>query len=235
MDRANLRTIAGSEELLDSQQTFLLEFADVKGMSPSELVVVAAKLLPAADDDDVAAADGGFDEVVFALAGKFPKAVGVFDVPLDAGRVAVFSCEHMGGGEIGHAGLCAKTKAAVGQINGVGGVVLGDDALEDSQQAIDVPLPAEMTLELAGGENDLMERDAEPPRNEFEKAPLDKLAPLGVADSSLRNAAARGEFELRQSQRAAEAGELGAIRLQRGHGIDPQVQRDAARDAKLDA
>jgi hypothetical protein len=120
----------------------------------------------------------------------------------------------------------------VGQLDSVGGVVLSDDALEGAQQAIDVPLPTEMTLELAGGENDLMERDAKPPRNELEKASLDKLAPLGVADSSLRNAAARGEFELRQSQRAAEAGELDAIRLQGGHGIDPRVQRDAARDAK---
>ena len=232
MDRANLRTIAGSEELLDSQQTFLLEFADVKGMSPSQLVVVAAKLLSAADDDDVAAADRRFDKVVVALASKFPKTVGVFDVPLDAGRVAVLSCQHMGGGEIRHAGICAKPKTGVGQLDGVGGVVLGDDALEGAQQAIDVPLPAEMPLELARRKYDLMERDAEAPRDEFEKAPLDELAPLGVADGSLRNAAARGEFELRESQRAAEAGELSAIGLQRGHRIDPQVQRDAARDAK---
>jgi hypothetical protein len=232
MGRAYPRTFARSEELIDPQQAFLLKFADVKGMSPSELVVVAAKLLSAADDDDIAAADWRFDKVVVALAGKFPKAVGVFDVPLDAGRVAVLSCQHMGGGEIRHACISAKPNAAVGQFDGVGGVVLGNDALEGAQQAIDVPLPTEMPLELARGKHDLMERDAEAPRDELKKAPLDELAPLGVADGSLRNAAARGEFELRQSQRTAEAGELGAIGLQRGHRIDPQVQRDAARDAK---
>lgn len=59
-----------------------------------------------------------------------------------------------------------------------------------------------------------MKRDAEPAGDEFEKASLDWVAPLGVADRSLGNAAARGEFELRQPQGTAEAGELGAIGLQ---------------------
>ena len=167
MDCANLRAFARSEELLDPQQAFLLELANIERACPSELTVVAAKLLPAADDDDVAAADRRFHKVVVALAGKFPKAVGVFDVPLDAGRVAVLSRQHMGGGEVRHAGICAKPKTGVGQIDSVGGVVLGDDALEGAQQAIDVPLPAEMSLELARGKNNFMERDAEAPRNEF--------------------------------------------------------------------
>ena len=59
-----------------------------------------------------------------------------------------------------------------------------------------------------------MKRNAKPAGDEFEKAPLDGLAAFGVTDRSLGNAAARGEFELRQPQRTAEAGELGAIGLQ---------------------
>ena len=119
----------------------------------------------------------------------------------------------------------------MGEFDGVGSVVLGDDALQGAQQSIDVPLPAEVAFELTRGEDDFVERDAEAPGDEFEKAPLDLVAAFGVANSSLGNAAARGEFELRQPQRTAEAGELGAIRLQRRHRIDPRALRAAACDA----
>ena len=92
--------------------------------------------------------------------------------------------------------------------------MFGNNSLERAQQAIDVPLPAEVAIKLAGGEDDLVERDAEAAGDELEKAPLHRMSALGVADSPFGNAAAGGEFELRQPQRTAEAGELGAMGLQ---------------------
>ena len=71
-----------------------------------------------------------------------------------------------------------------------------------------------MAIELAGREDNLVERDAQPSGNEFEKASLEGLAPFGVAESPFGNAATGGELQLRQPQRTAEAGQLGAIRLQ---------------------
>ena len=85
------RPFARGDELINSQQSLLFELAHIQRARPSQLVVIAAKLLSAADHDHVAAADGGFDEVVVALPGKFPKSEGVCDIPLDACEVAVFA------------------------------------------------------------------------------------------------------------------------------------------------
>ena len=83
--------MALSQILVDSSQPLLLELAHVQGVGPRDAIVIAAKLLPGADYHDVASADGGLDEVLQRIPGKFPEALRLFDVLLDARRIAVFA------------------------------------------------------------------------------------------------------------------------------------------------
>ena len=78
------RALAGGEKLIDSQQSFLLEFTDVQGARPYKLIIVANELLPAANYHHVAASERGFDKVFVSSAGKLPKSEGVGDVSLDS-------------------------------------------------------------------------------------------------------------------------------------------------------